>query len=144
MGIHKDGVFKRALILYPPPVACLPRRLTYWVVYALFTVLEVCRNLLPSFWYSMKLGILVWAMLPQTQGAEFIYSNFLKDFISGAEKIGTGDVHIAVVPVSSRHFIDDLFFSNEYYGPIFALPPPHSFLQRERLRRTPNVIVCVL
>ncbi len=33
----------------------------------------------------MKLGILVWAMLPQTQGASFIYNNFLKDFISSAE-----------------------------------------------------------
>eukprot|EP01084_Bolivina_argentea_P004210 8008_1 len=62
--------------------------LTYWVIYALFTVLEVFRNFLPHFWYSMKLGILVWAMLPQTQGAAFIYSNFLKDFISSTETRG--------------------------------------------------------
>ncbi len=95
INIHRKGI----CIPVPCPlrslIPSLPLRLTYWVVYALFTLLEVFKNLLPQFWYSMKLGILVWAMLPQTQGAAFIYANFLKNFISSIEEKTTGDVFCA-------------------------------------------------
>mmetsp|Transcript_21547 Transcript_21547/g.28281 ORF Transcript_21547/g.28281 Transcript_21547/m.28281 type:complete len:164 (-) Transcript_21547:405-896(-) len=63
--------------------------LIYWVVYAIFTLLENFVDLvlywLP-FYYSFKMAFLVWLMLPSTQGASFIYNSFLKDALKNAEE----------------------------------------------------------
>lgn len=37
------------------------------------------------FYYAFKLAFLLWAMLPQTRGAMFLYDNFLKDFLKKSE-----------------------------------------------------------
>ena len=37
------------------------------------------------FYYAFKLAFLLWAMLPQTRGAMFLYDNFLKDFLKKNE-----------------------------------------------------------
>ena len=62
--------------------------LIYWVVYASFSVLEVFVDFLLywiPFWYAFKLAFLLWAMLPQTKGAKFLYESFLKDFLKKNE-----------------------------------------------------------
>jgi receptor expression-enhancing protein 5/6 len=62
--------------------------LIYWVVYAFFSILEVFIDFLVywiPFYYAFKLAFLLWAMLPQTKGAKFLYDSFLKDFLKQNE-----------------------------------------------------------
>merc|ERR1712032_1185711 len=37
------------------------------------------------FYYAFKMAFLLWAMLPQTKGAKFLYDSFLKDFLKKNE-----------------------------------------------------------
>merc|ERR1719424_2521770 len=54
--------------------------LTYWVVYGLFNLLESITDFL-FYWipmyYPIKIGFLVWCMLPQTMGAKIVYQKAL-------------------------------------------------------------------
>ena len=62
--------------------------LTYWVVYATFTVLESFVELILfwfPFYYSFKFGFLIWMFLPNTQGARFLFNNFVKPMFHEAE-----------------------------------------------------------
>jgi receptor expression-enhancing protein 5/6 len=62
--------------------------LIYWIVYAFFSIIEVFIDFLVywiPFYYAFKLAFLLWAMLPQTKGAKFLYDSFLKDFLKTHE-----------------------------------------------------------
>eukprot|EP01083_Nonionella_stella_P096866 272344_1 len=62
--------------------------LIYWVVYSFFSIIEVFVDFLLywiPFYYAFKIAFLMWAMLPQTRGAKFLYDNFLKDFLKSNE-----------------------------------------------------------
>ena len=62
--------------------------LVYWVIFAFFSIVEVFADLLLywiPFFYTFKLAFLLWAMLPQTKGAKFLYDAFLKDFLKKNE-----------------------------------------------------------
>ena len=62
--------------------------LIYWVVYSFFSIIEVFTDFLLywiPFYYAFKMAFLLWAMLPQTRGAKFLYDNFLKDFLKTNE-----------------------------------------------------------
>lgn len=62
--------------------------LIYWVVYSFFSIIEVFEGILLlwiPFYYAFKLAFLLWAMLPQTKGAKFLYDSFLKDFLKQNE-----------------------------------------------------------
>mmetsp|Transcript_10634 Transcript_10634/g.15561 ORF Transcript_10634/g.15561 Transcript_10634/m.15561 type:complete len:200 (-) Transcript_10634:381-980(-) len=62
--------------------------LIYWVVYSFFSIIEVFVDFLLywiPFYYAFKLAFLLWAMLPQTKGAKFLYDSFLKDFLKKNE-----------------------------------------------------------
>ena len=62
--------------------------LTYWVVYATFTVLESFVEVILfwfPFYYSFKFGFLIWLFLPNTQGARFLYKNFVRPMFNDAE-----------------------------------------------------------
>jgi receptor expression-enhancing protein 5/6 len=64
--------------------------LVYWVVFAFFSVIETFRDFLLywiPFYYAFKLAFLLWAMLPQTKGAKFLYDSFLKDFLKKENRI---------------------------------------------------------
>jgi len=62
--------------------------LIYWVIYSFFTIIEVFVDFL-LYWiphyHAFKLAFLLWAMLPQTRGAKFLYDSFLKDFLKSKE-----------------------------------------------------------
>ena len=50
--------------------------LTYWVIYAFFNLIEHFSDVIlhwVPFYFSFKLGLLVWMMLPTQNGATFIY-----------------------------------------------------------------------
>ena len=62
----------------------------YWVIFAFFTVIETFRDFLLywiPFYYAFKLAFLLWAMLPQTKGAKFLYDSILKDFLKKENRI---------------------------------------------------------
>merc|ERR1719221_582933 len=62
--------------------------LIYWVVYSFFAILEVFVDFLLywiPFYYAFKMAFLLWAMLPQTRGAKYLYDSFLKDFLKKNE-----------------------------------------------------------
>ena len=62
--------------------------LVYWVIFAFFSIMETFVDLILywiPFYYAFKLAFLLWAMLPQTKGAKFLYDNFLKDFLKKNE-----------------------------------------------------------
>jgi len=63
--------------------------LVYWVVYSCFTIVETFVDFI-LFWipmyYAFKAAFLIYCYLPSTQGASFIYDNFLKDFLKKHEE----------------------------------------------------------
>jgi len=62
--------------------------LVYWVIFAFFSIIEVFADFLLywiPFYYAFKLAFLLWAFLPQTRGAKFLYDSFLKDFLKKNE-----------------------------------------------------------
>mmetsp|Transcript_13688 Transcript_13688/g.17849 ORF Transcript_13688/g.17849 Transcript_13688/m.17849 type:complete len:182 (+) Transcript_13688:160-705(+) len=62
--------------------------LVYWVIFAFFSILETFVDILLywiPFYYAFKLAFLLWAMLPQTKGAKFLYDSFLKDLLKKNE-----------------------------------------------------------
>ncbi|TMW64744.1 hypothetical protein Poli38472_011624 [Pythium oligandrum] len=62
--------------------------LTYWVVYACFSIIEVFADFLLywiPFYYAFKLGFLLWLFMPSTQGASFLYTHFLAPFLKNHE-----------------------------------------------------------
>jgi len=62
--------------------------LIYWVVYSFFSIIETFTDVLLywiPFYFAFKMAFLLWAMLPQTKGAKFLYDSFLKDFLKKNE-----------------------------------------------------------
>jgi receptor expression-enhancing protein 5/6 len=62
--------------------------LVYWVIFAFFTMAETFISFLLywiPFYHAFKLAFLLWAMLPQTKGAKFLYESVLKDFLKKNE-----------------------------------------------------------
>ncbi|KAL7452423.1 hypothetical protein ACHAWC_004138 [Mediolabrus comicus] len=60
----------------------------YWVIYSFFSIIEVFIDVLLYFiptYYPFKVAFLLWAMMPQLQGAKFFYDCFLKDFLKKNE-----------------------------------------------------------
>ncbi|KAG7353802.1 TB2/DP1, HVA22 family protein [Nitzschia inconspicua] len=58
--------------------------IVYWVLYTFFSLIETFQDFILywiPFYFAFKLALLLWAMLPQTRGAKFLYDNFLKDFL---------------------------------------------------------------
>ena len=72
--------------------------LTYWIVFALFNVFETFVDWILywiPFFYALKLAALVYLMLPQTRGAEFIYKNVIRStFI--AHQVNVRETMIAI------------------------------------------------
>ena len=65
-----------------PVVGEATQWLVYWVLFSIFAILESFAATLLywiPFYYAFKFAFLLWAFLPQTRGAKFLYDNFLKD-----------------------------------------------------------------
>lgn len=58
--------------------------LTYWVVYAIYKVIDEWAEILffwLPFYYPIKLGFLIFLFAPQTKGAAKLYDNFIRPFV---------------------------------------------------------------
>ena len=56
-------------------------RLTYWVVFSAFSIVEIFTDVILfwfPFYYTLKIFFLVWLQHPSTRGAEYLYRNFLR------------------------------------------------------------------
>ena len=62
--------------------------LTYWVVFGCFTIADqfigILLALIP-FYYVLKVAMLIWMFHPQTQGALYLYNNFIQPFVKKYE-----------------------------------------------------------
>ncbi len=73
-------------------------RLTYWVCFAFFTLLEVFVEYILyfiPFYFAAKLAFIVWLQLPQTRGAEFVYEHIIMPFLHKNEGKIDGALHKA-------------------------------------------------
>lgn len=80
--------YKSLLAIETPTRGDDTQWLIYWVVYCFFSMIEVFTDFLLywiPFYYAFKLAFLLWAMMPQTKGAKFLYDSFLKDFLKKNE-----------------------------------------------------------
>lgn len=63
--------------------------LTYWVVFALFTVVDMFSGFVLKFipfYFFIKLTFLIWCFLPNFKGASIIYDTFIVKFFKKYEK----------------------------------------------------------
>ena len=56
--------------------------LTYWVVFAIFTIIDqlagkLCIKRIVPFYFFLKIGFLVFLFHPRTKGAELLYTHFI-------------------------------------------------------------------
>merc|ERR1712188_1552 len=62
--------------------------LIYWIVYSLFTLLEMFTSFLLGwipFYHQLKLGFLIWLSHDSTKGAQYIYQNHIEKFLDRHE-----------------------------------------------------------
>jgi receptor expression-enhancing protein 5/6 len=86
----------------------LCRRLTYWVCFAFFTLLEVFVEYILyfiPFYFALKLAFIVWLQLPNTRGAEFVYSHIVLPFLLKNETAIDTNLHRATK--SGMEFLRD-------------------------------------
>eukprot|EP00163_Fabomonas_tropica_P025856 TRINITY_DN455_c0_g1_i5.p1 TRINITY_DN455_c0_g1~~TRINITY_DN455_c0_g1_i5.p1 ORF type:complete len:174 (+),score=28.32 TRINITY_DN455_c0_g1_i5:199-720(+) len=63
--------------------------LTYWIVFAFFTLFECIADRFIfwiPFYYELKFLFVMWLQLPQTQGAKHLYEDKIRPFLSEREE----------------------------------------------------------
>ncbi|MGH0130702.1 UNVERIFIED_CONTAM: hypothetical protein FKN15_059199 [Acipenser sinensis] len=61
----------------------------YWIVFALYTVLETITDLTVSWfplYYELKIAFVIWLLSPYTRGASLLYRKFLHPLLSSRER----------------------------------------------------------
>lgn len=65
------------------------RWMMYWIVYALYTVVETVTDLTLAWfplYYELKIGFVIWLLSPYTKGASLIYRKCLHPLLSSRER----------------------------------------------------------
>uniref|UniRef100_H3AI24 Receptor expression-enhancing protein n=1 Tax=Latimeria chalumnae TaxID=7897 RepID=H3AI24_LATCH len=65
------------------------RWMMYWIVFALYTVLEAITDLIVSWfplYYELKIAFVIWLLSPYTRGASLLYRKFLHPVLSSRER----------------------------------------------------------
>ncbi|KAG2462423.1 S22FL protein, partial [Polypterus senegalus] len=65
------------------------RWMMYWIVFALYTVLETIADLMVSWfplYYELKIAFVIWLLSPYTRGASLMYRKFLHPLLSSRER----------------------------------------------------------
>uniref|UniRef100_A0A3Q2X577 Receptor expression-enhancing protein n=1 Tax=Haplochromis burtoni TaxID=8153 RepID=A0A3Q2X577_HAPBU len=68
----------------------LVRWMMYWIVFALYTVVETITDLTLAWfplYYELKIAFVVWLLSPYTRGASLIYRKCLHPLLSSRERI---------------------------------------------------------
>ncbi len=75
--------------------------LSYWIIVGLFNVLEFWLDLFVSwmpFYWEIKILFIVWAQLPMTRGAEFLYNTVVEPWLQKHE----GSIDKALVNIGTQ------------------------------------------
>ncbi|XP_051502698.1 receptor expression-enhancing protein 3-like isoform X1 [Myxocyprinus asiaticus] len=65
------------------------RWMMYWIVFALYTVVETITDLSMAWfplYYELKVAFVIWLLTPYTRGASLIYRKFLHPMLASKEK----------------------------------------------------------
>ncbi|GAA0158542.1 hypothetical protein Leryth_012036 [Lithospermum erythrorhizon] len=65
--------------------------LAYWILYSFITLMEMVLQPILEWipiWYTLKLAFMAWLVLPQFQGAAFLYEKFVREKV--LKKYGGG------------------------------------------------------
>ncbi|KAE9610153.1 hypothetical protein Lal_00006364 [Lupinus albus] len=79
--------------------------LAYWIIYSFLTLTEMVLQPLLEWipiWYSVKLLLVAWLVLPQTKGAAFLYERFVRPHI---RKYMPGTVQQSKSPNKFMNFV---------------------------------------
>jgi len=70
--------------------------LTYWVVFAFFTVIESAINAAYwfPFYYIFKFVLVLWMALPQTNGAQIVYHSFVQPLFARFFEAGSTSANL--------------------------------------------------
>ena len=64
--------------------------LTYWVVFGLFNMIDQFAGFILHFipfYYVLKLAVLIWLFHPKTQGATWVYNNYIRSYAKHIDEI---------------------------------------------------------
>ena len=64
--------------------------LTYWVVFGLFNMIDQFAGFVLHFipfYYVLKLAVLIWLFHPKSQGATWVYNNYIKEYAGHINEI---------------------------------------------------------
>ncbi len=64
--------------------------LTYWVVYGLFALADQCAGFILHFipfYYVLKVAVLIWLFHPSTQGATWVYNEYIQPYAGQIDEI---------------------------------------------------------
>ncbi|CDR87318.1 related to YOP1-Ypt-interacting protein [Sporisorium scitamineum] len=80
--------------------------LTYWVVFGMFTFLETFSSIVLYYlpwYYTIKTLVIVWLMLPQTQGAKIVYSKVIRPaFLTTQKKVHQANASTPAAPAETH------------------------------------------
>jgi len=77
--------------------------LTYWIVFACFTLFETIADKFIfwiPFYYELKFAFVMYLQLPQTQGAKKLYDDHIKPYLEQQE--GVIDEHLSRVTTNAK------------------------------------------
>ncbi|XP_040988792.1 HVA22-like protein e [Juglans microcarpa x Juglans regia] len=78
--------------------------LAYWILYSFLTLMEMLFQPILEWipiWYDVKLLFVIWLVLPQFQGAAFLYERFVREQIN-KYRSGASDHHQQKSPNGSK------------------------------------------
>uniref|UniRef100_V9KQ22 Receptor expression-enhancing protein n=1 Tax=Callorhinchus milii TaxID=7868 RepID=V9KQ22_CALMI len=79
------------------------RWMMYWIVFALYTVIETVADLTVSWfplYYELKVAFVIWLLSPYTRGASLLYRKFLHPLLSSRER----DIDDYIVQAKERGY----------------------------------------
>ncbi|KAB1217488.1 Protein HVA22 [Morella rubra] len=77
--------------------------LAYWILYSFLTLMEMVLQPILEWipiWYEVKLLFVAWLVLPQFQGAAFLYERYVREQIKKYR--GGGDQHHHISPTGTK------------------------------------------
>ncbi|KAG5404012.1 hypothetical protein IGI04_010131 [Brassica rapa subsp. trilocularis] len=80
-ALHSIAGYASVLAIESPSKADDEQWLAYWIIYSFLTLSElILQSLLEiPIWYTAKLVLVAWLVLPQFRGAAFIYNRVVRE-----------------------------------------------------------------
>ncbi|KAH9611697.1 hypothetical protein KSS87_016068 [Heliosperma pusillum] len=89
--VHSAAGYASVVAIESPSKEDDEQWLAYWILYSFLTLTEIVLQPLLEWmpiWYTLKLALMAWLVLPQFRGAAFIYNKFVREKIRKYGVIG--------------------------------------------------------